>query len=64
MRDVTVDEDRSQVRKGNLPQVMAALRNTCIGLMRLHGYSQIASTCRHFAAQPRKALALLGIPEN
>ena len=35
VRDVTYDEDRSQVRSGNIPQVMAALRNACIGLMRL-----------------------------
>ena len=29
VRDVTFDEDRSQVRYGNTPQVMAALRDTC-----------------------------------
>src|SRR4029450_2278173 len=33
VRDVTFDEDRSQVRCGNIPQVMAALRNTAIGLL-------------------------------
>jgi hypothetical protein len=32
VRDVTFDEDRSQVRCGNIPQVMAALRNTTVGL--------------------------------
>lgn len=64
VRDVIFDEDRSQVRCGHIPQVMAALRNTCIGLMRLQGHHQIATMCRHFAAQPHKALALLGIPEN
>jgi predicted transposase YbfD/YdcC len=34
VRDVTFDEDRSQVRCGNIPQVMAARRNTTIGLLR------------------------------
>ena len=34
VRDVTFDEDRSQARSGNIPQVMATLRNTAIGLMR------------------------------
>src|SRR5256884_5375333 len=34
VRDVTFDEDRSQVRCGNIPQVMAAFRNTTIGLLR------------------------------
>jgi predicted transposase YbfD/YdcC len=61
VRDVTFDEDRSQVRCGNIPQVMAALRNTVIGLMRWAGYTNIAATCRRFAAQPRAALHLIGI---
>jgi predicted transposase YbfD/YdcC len=61
VRDVTFDEDRSQVRCGNIPQVMAALRNTVIGLMRGVGYTNIAAACRRFAAQPALALALIGI---
>jgi hypothetical protein len=58
---LTFDEDRSQVRSGNIPQLMAALRNTTIGLLRRAGYTNIASACRHMAAQPAKALALVGI---
>jgi len=61
VRDVTFDEDRSQVRKGSIPQVMAALRNLCIGLMRLNGHTNIAEACRYYAAQPEAALALLGV---
>lgn len=61
VRDVTYDEDRSQVRKGNIPQVMAALRNTVIGLLRKAGESNIAAACRKYAAQPQAALALIGI---
>lgn len=61
VRDVTMDEDRSQVRKGSIPQVMAALRNTVIGLLRKAGESNIAAACRKFAAQPQAALALIGI---
>ena len=61
VRDVTMDEDRSQVRKGNIPEVMAALRNTVIGLLRKAGESNIAAACRKFAAQPQAALALIGI---
>jgi predicted transposase YbfD/YdcC len=60
-RDVTFDEDRSQVRCGNIPQVMAALRNTVIGLMRWAGSTNIAAACRRFAAQPHAALHLMGI---
>ena len=61
VRDVTFDEDRSQVRCGNIPQVMAALRNTTIGLLRWAGYTNIAAACRRFAAQPELALTLIGI---
>lgn len=61
VRDVTFDEDRSQVRCGNIPQVMAALRNTVIGLLRWTGHTNIAAACRRLAAQPAQALALIGI---
>lgn len=61
VRDVTFDEDRSQVRSGNIPQLMAAMRNTAIGLLRRAGYTNIAKACRQMAAQPTKALALVGI---
>jgi predicted transposase YbfD/YdcC len=65
VRDVTYDEDRSQVRCGSIPQVMAAMRNATIGLMRSAGKNNIAAACRRFAAQPWSALALIGIkPEN
>lgn len=40
VRDITFDEDRSQVRRGNIPQVMVALRNTTIGVLRLGGLPQ------------------------
>ncbi len=61
VRDVTFDEDRSQVRCGNIPQVMAALRNTAIGLMRCIGYTNIAAACRYCAAQPWSAMEAIGI---
>ena len=61
VRDVTFDEDRSQVRCGNIPQVMAAVRNTAIGLLRWAGHTNIAAACRRLAAQPLQALALIGI---
>jgi hypothetical protein len=61
VRDVTFDADRSQVRCGSIPQVMAALRHTTIGLLRWAGDSNIAAACRRFAAQPGLALTLIGI---
>lgn len=62
VRDVTFDEDRSQVRTESIPQVMAALRNLAISLMRLCGAENIASACRRDAAKPALALAAIGIP--
>jgi predicted transposase YbfD/YdcC len=61
VRDVTFGEDVSQVHCGNAPQVMAALRNTAIGLARSVGKTNIAAACREFAAKPTVAMALIGI---
>jgi predicted transposase YbfD/YdcC len=61
VRDVTFDEDRQQLRKGCAHQVLAALRNTAIGLLRLMGESNIARACRRYAAQPFLALRAVGL---
>jgi predicted transposase YbfD/YdcC len=61
VRDVTFGEDASQVRTGSAPQVLAALRNTAIGLLRQAGWTNIAAALRHTGWQPGAALALLGI---
>jgi len=55
VRDVTFDEDRSQVRCGSIPQVMAAFRNTVIGLRHWAGETNMAAACRRVAAQPWSA---------
>ena len=59
VRDVTFDEDRSQVRTGNAPQVMATLRSTAISLLRLTGVENIAQGLRHHARDPETVLKLL-----
>jgi predicted transposase YbfD/YdcC len=61
VRDVTFDEDRSQVRKGAGPQAMAALRNLAIGLLRRAGATNIAAALRHCVHHPETALRLIGI---
>jgi predicted transposase YbfD/YdcC len=61
VRDVDFGEDYSTIRKGHAPQVMAALRNTVIGLLRRAGVTNIAATLRRNAAHPQEALLLLGI---
>lgn len=59
VRDVTFDEDRCQVRTGAAPQVMAALRNLVIGLLRLCQSRNIAAALRTLAGSPRRALTLV-----
>jgi predicted transposase YbfD/YdcC len=64
VRDVTYREDASQVRNGTVAQVLAALRNTAIGLMRVAGQENIAAATRYYAGHPWDALALLGVTPN
>jgi predicted transposase YbfD/YdcC len=59
VRDVTYAEDLSQVRTGNGPQVMAALRNLAISVLRLAGHTNIARTLRHYSRRPERPLTLL-----
>ncbi|MGW1616825.1 ISAs1 family transposase [Streptomyces sp. NPDC002285] len=59
VRDVTFDEDRSQVRTGNAPRVMAGLRNIAITLLRLHGHQNIAAALRHHARDTDRPINLL-----
>ena len=61
VRDVTMQEDASQVRSGAAPQVMAALRNVVLGLLRQTGATNIAASLRHYSYKPLETLALLGI---
>ena len=58
-RDMIFGEDASQVRSGNIPQVMAALRNSVLTPLRVSGYTQIAKTLRYFATHPWQALNLI-----
>jgi predicted transposase YbfD/YdcC len=59
VRDVTLDEDRSTVRTGTAPQVMASLRNTALNLHRLRGAGNIAEACRLTALSNDRGVDLL-----
>lgn len=61
VRDVTMTEDASQVRSGSAPEVMAALRNLVIGLLRQTGATNIAAALRHYSWKVTDALSLLGL---
>jgi hypothetical protein len=62
-RDVTLSEDKSRVRKGVAPQVMAALRNTALHLTRRVVAPSFAAALRRLNNCFPQALALLGLPQ-
>ena len=59
VRDVTFAEDRSRLRSGDAPQILATLRNLAITLIHRMGTSQIAATRRMLSHDPAQALDLL-----
>lgn len=61
VRDVTFDEDRSQIRKGNGPHIMASLRNLVIGIFRILGFKYIPEAIRYFTMRLEAAFQVLGI---
>lgn len=61
VRDVTFDEDRSQIRKGNGPRVMATLRNVAISVLRLGGARYIAKAIRWCARHVEGCMRLIGL---
>jgi len=61
-RDVTMGEDQSRVRKGDAPQVMAALRNSVIGLLG-RVKQGLAAGIRRMGNCLDQALSLLELPQ-
>ena len=61
VRDVTLGEDASQIRKESAPQVMAALRNAVLGLLRQTGAKNVAAALRETSWRPKASLELLGL---
>ena len=59
VRDVVFDEDRSAVRTGQGPRVMATLRSTAISVLRLTGATSIAAATRHHARNAARPVELL-----
>ena len=59
IRDVTFDEDRSQVRAGAAPQIVAGLRNLTLALLRRANSPNIASALRTYAGRPAQAVQLI-----
>jgi len=62
VRDVTFDEDRSQVRTKNGPRAMATLRNMAISILRLAGAENIARALRWCMRDHTRCMRLIGLP--
>lgn len=63
IRDTTYDEDRSQIRTGTGPRVMATLRNIAIGLIRtVRAGANIAAATRSLGRRTEQLLTLLDHP--
>ena len=61
VKDVTLGEDRSLIRKGHGPNIMAILRDTVISVLHRAGWRTIAERLRCYSGDAHAALALLGI---
>ncbi len=59
VRDYVFREDVSPVRCGAIPQVIAAMRNTAMSVLRFAGHTAIAKATRYFASKPKLAVKLI-----
>ena len=59
VRDTVFQEDASTVRTGVIPQVMAAMRNTALAVLRCTGHTKITDALQLFASQPKLAVNLI-----
>ena len=62
VRDGTLREDASRIRKGSAPQVMALLRNIIVFLFQKNGYKNAAAATRHYVCHPGETLEILSTP--
>lgn len=56
-RDVSLHEDSSRMRRGDAPQVLAALNNAVIGIVAHHGVTNLAKAQREFQYRIERVLA-------
>jgi hypothetical protein len=62
VRDGTLREDASRVRRGAAAQVMAVVRNLVVFLFKRHGYTNAAAATRHFVCHPQETLGIVSTP--
>jgi hypothetical protein len=62
VRDVSMGEDASRLRRGSAPQVLDALRNLVLALIRSEGARNIAAAFRENAAHAENAARRIRLP--
>jgi hypothetical protein len=62
VRDGTLREDASRIRKGAAAQVMAVVRNIVIFVVHRLGHSSAAAATRHYVCHPEETLEILSTP--
>lgn len=58
-RDVSLQEDHSQMRRGRAPHILATLNNTVVSVAGYHGVTNLAKVQREFQYRFDRALAVL-----
>ena len=59
VRDVTLREDASPIKKGSAPQVMAILRNIAVFVFERFKHKSAAAATRYYVCHPEKAVEVL-----
>ena len=59
VRDMSLGEDACRVRTGEAPEILAAVRNAALRLLRASGLTAIAAALRRHAAKPLEAMRLV-----
>ena len=59
MWDTLLGEDASPVRCGAIPQVMAAMRNTALSVLRFAGITRPADKMKYYASKPKLAVNMI-----
>jgi predicted transposase YbfD/YdcC len=60
VRDVTMGEDTGQMHASQAQQVLAALRNAILNMLRVNRWTNIADALRYYGASVPRALQLIG----
>jgi predicted transposase YbfD/YdcC len=62
VRDGTLREDASRIRRGAAPEAMAIVRNIVVFLFKRLGHKSAAAATRYYVCHPKESLEVLSTP--